>query len=120
MKSPALGELRDYVLLFDKTQSNDPDSTGLITNLNDPRLVPAKIEPVSTYLWLASVGVSPNDITHKITMLWRDDIEHYDEVHRQRNRPDGSTRLERYQVQRMCEDGNQVFIELDVTLLQDQ
>lgn len=74
------------------------------------------ITPIGTQAWISGVQIG-EEITHRITIRWRDDIDQLTKIVRETRRPNDSIRREVYQVKRVGElNGEKRFVVIEVKL----
>lgn len=110
-----LGQMRG-VIIARREQRPDPDGPGSIDVLVNVRRVKARVRPVGTMTFLTGVQLG-DEITHKIVLRWRDDIDLEDVIFRPYTLPDGSQKQDTYKIRRWADkEGNHRWLELDVVL----
>lgn len=112
-----IGDLRWPVVLCDRLQSPDPDSTGLIDDFSNPRLVHADIRPVGTTVYLDGVGLEFS-ISHRITIRNDPNLGLFSFIFRDVILPNGSVRRETFQVRRIAPvEGRHRFLLIEAQIL---
>lgn len=115
-RNPPIGTLRWPVIIAQRGQAPDPNSTGIIETFNDVLEVHADIQPIGGVTYYAGMQVDVT-ITHTVTIRFIDWLDTTHVVFRRRTRPDGSVREEMYRIRRIREiEGRLRFMDLDCEL----
>lgn len=116
MPDVRVGSLRYPVVLCRREQQPDPNSSGSVDVLANQRPAMAAIEPVGTITYLNGVQLG-QEITHRITMRWRSDINVDDIIVHAPQLSNASTRSEVYKIRRwMDKDGRKRFVQIDAVI----
>ena len=110
--------MRWRVVIATREQFPDPNSPGLIEDIDKLQSVRADVQPIGALTFYAAEQVE-TPVTHRIIIRWLDWIDTTHVIFRMTKRPDRSSMIERFRVRRVLSiDGRQRFLRMDCELEQ--